>query len=90
MTEPERIRHEIKRILVDVLALDVPPEQIGDLDMLFAHGMDVDSVEALEIVREMEKRFSIRIDEQDIGIAMFHDVTSLASAVEAARVSGGL
>lgn len=84
MTDKLQIRAEIKRTLVDVLELDIPPEQIRDDDALFTHGMGVDSVEALEIVRELEKRFSIRIADDEIGVAMFEDVISLADAVEAA------
>ncbi len=84
MNDPQSIRAEIKRTLVDVLELDIPPEQIRDNDALFAHGMGVDSVEALEIVRELEKRFSIRLADDEIGTAMFQDVLSLADTVSAA------
>jgi acyl carrier protein len=85
MNDSQSIRAEIKRILVDVLELDLPPEQIRDNDALFAHGMGVDSVEALEIIKVMEQRFSIKIAEDEIGIALFQDVLSLAAAVEAVR-----
>ena len=85
MNDPESIRAEIKRILVDVLDLDIPPEQIRDNDVLFAHGMGVDSVEALEIVRVMEQRFAIQIAEDEIGLGMFQDVISLGEAVVATR-----
>jgi acyl carrier protein len=78
------IRAAIKRILVDTLALDIPPEQIRDDDALFAHGMGVDSAEALEIVTAVEAHFGIRIHEEEIGLAMFQDVTSIAAVVEEA------
>jgi acyl carrier protein len=84
MNDSQSIRAEIKRTLVDVLELDIPPEQIRDNDALFAHGMGVDSVEALEIIRELEKRFSIRIADDEIGLMMFQDVISLADSVVAA------
>jgi acyl carrier protein len=84
MHSQENIRSEIKRILVDVLELDVLPEQIRDDDMLFAHGMGVDSVEALEIVTAVEARFGVTIHEDEIGLAMFQDVGSIAEVVESA------
>jgi acyl carrier protein len=84
MNDPQSIRAEIKRTLVDVLELDIPPEQIRDDDALFTHGMGVDSVEALEIVRELERRFSITLADDEIGTAMFQDVLSLADSVSAA------
>lgn len=84
MTDPQSIRSDIKRILVDVLELDIPPEQIRDNDALFMHGMGVDSVEALEIVKVIEERFAVKIHEVDVGLAMFQDVLSLSEVVEAA------
>jgi acyl carrier protein len=78
------IRAEIKRILVDTLELDIPPEQIRDNDALFSHGMGVDSAEALEIVTAVEGRFSVKIHEDEIGLAMFQDVSSIAAVVEEA------
>jgi acyl carrier protein len=78
------IRAEIKRILVATLELDIPPEQIRDNDALFSHGMGVDSAEALEIVTAVEGRFGVKIHEDEIGLAMFQDVSSIAAVVEEA------
>jgi len=89
MYSRENLRSEIKRILVDVLELDVPPEQIRDDDLLFAHGMGVDSVEALEIITAVEGRFDVKIHEDDIGLAMFQDVSSIAEVVESALGKSG-
>jgi acyl carrier protein len=89
VSDTQSIRAEIKRILVDVLELDVPPEQIRDNDALFAHGMGVDSAEALEIVAAVEARFGVQIHEDEIGLAMFQDVSSIAAAVEEALARRG-
>ncbi len=80
----ESIRVELKRILVEVLQLDLPPEQIRDNDTLFAHGLGVDSVEAIEILRAAEKRFGVKVLDEEIGFAMFQDVTSLGKVIEEA------
>lgn len=81
MRDTPAIRAEIKKILVEVLDLDLPPDQIRDNDMLFAHGMGIDSVEALEIVKVIEQRFAVKIPDDDIGLAMFQDVISLSEVV---------
>lgn len=83
----ESIRAELKHILVDVLQLDLPPEQIRDNDALFAHGLGIDSVEALEIVRAAEKRFGVKIADEEIGVAMFEDVIALGEVIERAQAS---
>ena len=46
--------------------------------------MGVDSAEALEIVTAVEARFGVRLHEDQIGLAMFQDVISIAEVVEAA------
>ncbi len=73
----------IKSILVEVLGLEIGPEQIDDDDALFAHGMGVDSIEALEILEAIERRFGVKIRDDDIGLSLFQDVRSLAEVVEA-------
>ena len=80
----ETLCAQIKAVLVDVLELDLAPEEIRDDDALFSHGLGVDSAEALEIVTAVEARFGIRIDEDQIGLAMFQDVRSIAEVVETA------
>jgi acyl carrier protein len=82
MPNRETIRAQIKGILVKVLQLDMPPEQIRDNDALFSHGMGVDSVEAAEILKAIEDRFEVHIPEDLVGLALFEDVSSLAEAVE--------
>jgi len=90
LTDLPSIRAEIKRILVDTLELDIPPEQIRDNDALFAHGMGVDSAEALEIVTAVEARFGVTIHEDEIGLGMFQDVSSIAAVVaEALAAAAG-
>jgi acyl carrier protein len=83
----ETLCAQIKAVLVDVLELDLSPEDIRDDDPLFSHGMGVDSAEALEIVTAVEARFGVRIHEDQIGLAMFQDVASIAEVVEAALAS---
>lgn len=84
MHTQQSIRADLKNILVEVLELDLPPEQIRDNDALFSHGMGVDSVEALEILRTAEQRFGVKVPDEDIGFGLFQDVASLGEAIEAA------
>ena len=84
MPSRDAIVAQIKCALVDVLELDLSPDRIGDDDDLFSGGMGVDSVEALEILTEIERRFGVKIPEDDVGFGLFQSVGSLAEAVEAA------
>jgi acyl carrier protein len=89
MHDPQ-IRHELKRLLIETLELDVAPAQIGDDEPLFESGLGVDSIEALALVNAIEKRFSVEIPDDEIGLSMFQDIRSLAEVLDrlAARTGG--
>lgn len=75
------IARELKRVLVEALDLDVAPEDIGDDDPLFEAGLGVDSVEALILVRAVERRFGVEVPDDEIGIGMFQDIRALSEVV---------
>jgi acyl carrier protein len=86
--DPESLRAELKRILVRVLEMDIPPEQIRHTDPLFMHGLGIDEVEALAIVREVERRFGVVLFEERIDTSAFGDVLSLSELVASALARG--
>jgi acyl carrier protein len=77
-----RIRDELKRLLVETLALDVAPADIRDDEPLFEAGLGVDSVEALALLTAIERRFGVAIPDDDIGLGLFQDIDALARVVE--------
>ncbi|APR82179.1 Acyl carrier protein [Minicystis rosea] len=89
MSANQRTRDELKRILVETLGIDVPPDQIGDDEPLFESGMGVDSVEALALMSAIEKRFDIVIPDDEIGIALFQDIRTLAEVVDRIAAARG-
>jgi acyl carrier protein len=85
----DAVRDELKRILVETLALDVPPEAIEDDEPLFEAGLGVDSREALAVLSAVERRMGVRVPDEEIGTALFHDIRSLAAMVERLRAREG-
>ncbi|WP_437682005.1 hypothetical protein [Sorangium sp. So ce131] len=86
--DPESIRAELKRILVRVLKLDIPPEQIRHTDALFHHGMGLDSEDVHAIAREVERRFGVLLFVERIDFGAFSDVLSLGQQVASALARG--
>ncbi|WP_437758499.1 sulfotransferase family 2 domain-containing protein [Sorangium sp. So ce1389] len=86
--DPESIYAELKRILVSVLELDIPPEQIRHTDTLFMHGMGIAPVDAHAIVREAERRFGVALFEEKGDMPAFTDVISLGQRVVGAMARG--
>ncbi|MEA1950501.1 MAG: acyl carrier protein [Planctomycetota bacterium] len=58
---------EIKRAVVDILADIAPDEDLSDLkeDIAFREQLEMDSMDFLDIVMELRKRYRVQIPEED-------------------------
>lgn len=73
----------VKNLIITSLRLkDIRPEDIKDDAPLFAEGLGLDSIDALELVVALEKEFSIKIPDEDVGKDAFASVTALASYIK--------
>jgi acyl carrier protein len=81
----EALESEIKRIIVEALALeDVKPEEIETDAALFVEGLGLDSIDALELAMVLEERFGVTIeDDPEMNAQIFASVRSLADFVRA-------
>lgn len=58
--------HEMKMFIIETLGLeDLTPEAIGDDEPLFAGGLGLDSIDALELGIALRKKFQVQAAEQD-------------------------
>lgn len=83
MTQPmEDLRKKLKELLIDRLKFeDMTPDDINDDDPLFAGGLGLDSIDALEIVVMLETEFGIKVKNESAARDNFHSVSSLAEFV---------
>jgi acyl carrier protein len=74
---------EMKQFIIDTLGLeDLTPEAIGDEEPLFAGGLGLDSVDALELGIALRKRFRVEAADQDPALKdHFRTVRSLVAFV---------
>ena len=67
MTDSEKdkkakLAHELKCMIIERLELEeVRPEDVSDDDPIFGAGLNLDSLDALDLVLLLEKEFNIRI-----------------------------
>ncbi|EPY14035.1 acyl carrier protein [Paenibacillus alvei] len=78
------VEEKVKKLIVDKLGLDVSPEEIDDDAPLFdidddGNGLDLDSVDALELVVGIKQQFDIKLDNADLTI--FYSVKSIADTI---------
>ena len=56
---------EVKTLLVERLTLDVDPAVIGDDQPLFGRGLELDSIDTLELAMAVEDQFGVVITDDD-------------------------
>jgi acyl carrier protein len=87
ITERARSRQElcadVKSLLVDRLDLDVDPTLIGDDQPLFGRGLELDSIDTLELAMAIEERYEVAITDDETDSLL--SLNRLVDHVEANR-----
>ncbi len=73
---------ELKRLIIESLKLeDLAPEDIEDDSQLFGDGLGLDSIDALELVVALEKKYGVVIPDSEVGEQVFRSINTLAQFV---------
>jgi acyl carrier protein len=72
----------IKQAIVSALRLPIAPEEIQDDAPLFGEGLGLDSIDALELVLELERTFGVTISDEQTGSRVLRSVLSIATFIE--------
>ena len=78
---------EVKNEIIEALNLeDMTPEDLGDDDPLFsADGLGLDSIDALELIVLLEKKYGIKLQDPKDGKKGFKSVRVMAEFIQANR-----
>ena len=79
--DADRLRAEVKELLVSGLRLDVRPADIADDAPIFGEGLGLDSIDALELVVLVEERFRVSIPDEEVGKRAFASVDALVDFI---------
>jgi acyl carrier protein len=83
---PNKLKLELKEMLVETLMLDIAPEEISDADLLWGgDALGLDSVDALQFVVSLDKKFGLKIQSQDAAKEVLTSIATIAQAVEKSR-----
>jgi acyl carrier protein len=76
------LKRRIKEAMVEELMLQYPADEIGDETPLFqSGGLGLDSVDALQLVVALEKRFGLKIADAQAAKGVLQNVNTIAEAV---------
>lgn len=79
-------KEKLKHIIIETLNLDgVTPEQIKNDDLLFGDKFGLDSIDAVEIVFQVEHHFGVKIRDMKEGRPALQSINTLAAFIEAHR-----
>jgi|SRR5580693_4954775 acyl carrier protein len=78
------IERELKKTLVDILELDITPEQLDNRTSLYSPVLRMDSLSLLHVLVALEQQFGIEIDDEDVMATDLDTVGSLMGLVDRA------
>lgn len=84
------LHHELKLFIIETMNLeDVSPENIGDDTLLFSeNGLGLDSIDALELVLALKKKYGIVLEANDEQArAHLVSISTLAQLINTVSVS---
>jgi len=84
--DPDALKSEIKRLLIEALDLRGKTEADIDDDVpLFGDGLKLDSLDALQLAVALEERYGFEIPEGEEGRRIFASVSAIAEYVASKR-----
>ena len=82
----EELIKELKEEIIDALNLEeMTPEDIDENDALFGDGLGLDSIDALELIVLLDKKYGIKLANPAEGKAIFKSIATIADYVSKNR-----
>jgi acyl carrier protein len=76
------LRDEVRALIIETLMLTTPAGEIGDDRPLFGPGgLGLDSVDALQLVVALDKRYAIKLTDAEAARQVLRSVATVADAV---------
>ena len=73
----QEIKTALREVFVEALRLDLNPADIGEADLIAQLG--IDSIVLMEILTQVENRFEIIIEDEDVSPALVDSLNVFAS-----------
>jgi acyl carrier protein len=80
----EQLIAKLKNEIIEVLNLtEMTPESIDENAPLFVEGLGLDSIDALELIVLLEKKYGLKLSTADEGKTVLKSVRSMAEFIRA-------
>lgn len=82
----EELTKELKEEIIEALNLEeMTPKDIDENDALFGDGLGLDSIDALELIVLLDKKYGIKLANPAEGKAIFKSIATIADYVSKNR-----
>ena len=89
MDVQETLVSQVKAAIVRCLRMPIRPEEIKDDMPLFDEGLGLDSIDALEIVLELQRSFGVEIGDEEVGKRVLRSVRTIVEFIGTSREMAG-
>jgi acyl carrier protein len=79
------LEDQVKAAIVRCLRMPIGPADIQDEMLLFGDGLGLDSIDALEIVLELQRSFGIIVTDEQMGQRVLRSVRTIVDFIEVSR-----
>lgn len=79
------IKSQVKEAIVKSLRLSISPHEIQDDVALFGDGLGLDSVDALQLILEIERKFGVAVANEEVGNRILQSVDTIADFIVSSR-----
>jgi acyl carrier protein len=80
----EQLIAKLKAEIIDALNLtEITPESINENEPLFVEGLGLDSIDALELIVLLEKKYGLKLGTAEEGKKVLRSVKSMAEFIRA-------
>jgi acyl carrier protein len=83
----ESLESQVKTAIVRCLKMPIAPEEIEDDMALFGSGLGLDSIDALELVLELQRSFHVVVSDEQMGQRVLRSVRTIVQFIEEQRGS---
>ena len=89
MNSQDTLAGQVKSAIVRCLRMPIKPEEIQDDMPLFGDGLGLDSIDALEMVLELQRTFGVEIKDEEVGTRVLRSVGTIVEFIETSRQTAG-
>ena len=81
----DALEDQVKAALVRCLRMPIGPSDIQDDMPLFGDGLGLDSIDALEIVLELQRSFGVVVTDEQMGQRVLRSIRTIVEFIETSR-----